>query len=51
MAVYHKQDSSLVIQREVSKIKDATLRIWREEDADFTSVLIGKKVIEIDWID
>ena len=51
MAVYHKQDSVTVVEREVSRIRQPKLKIWREEKADFTTVLIGKRVIEIDWID
>ncbi len=50
-AVYHKQDTSRVILREISRIKGNSLKVWREKDADFTTVLIGKKAIEIDWLD
>lgn len=51
MAVYHKRDSTHVTTREVSRVKDDVVRIWREKEADFTTVLIGKKVVEIDWLD
>ncbi len=50
-AVYHKRDSSRVESREISKIKSNSLKVWRENKADFSTVLIGKKVIEIDWKD
>ncbi|MDW3193450.1 MAG: S8 family serine peptidase [Cytophagales bacterium] len=49
MAVYHKQDTSRVVLREISRIKGEKVKIWREKDADFTTVLIGKQAIEIDW--
>lgn len=51
MAVYHKKDSSRVVLREISRIKGNSVKIWREMDADLTTVLIGKKAIEIDWQD
>lgn len=51
MAVYHKKDTSRVILREISRIKGSSIKIWREREADFTTVLIGKKAIEIDWLD
>lgn len=51
MAVYHKKDTSRVILREISRIKGNSLKIWREKEADFTTVLIGKKAFEIDWLD
>lgn len=49
IAVYHKKDSSRVLSREISKIKDHKIKIWREKEAAFTTVLLGKKVIEIEW--
>ena len=51
MAVYHKKDTSRVMVREISKIKGNSARIKREKDADFTTLLIGKKAVEIDWPD
>lgn len=51
MAVYHKKDRSRVILREISRIKNNSVKIWREKDADFTTVLIGKMAFEIDWLD
>lgn len=51
MAVYHKKDTSRVVLREISRIRDSKVKIWREKDVDFTTVLIGKTAIEIDWRD
>ena len=51
MAVFHTKDSSRVMLREIARVKGNSIKIWRENNADFTTVLIGKKAIEIDWVD